>query len=223
VRAKPKTQALQALTDDFRAKRINLYKQILEFEAQLVCYFSTSKVEQTIRDLIKYNSWDGMVEDIKKMGKLSDSDRQIIDAEKMKAGFEKLESGMQDALDELHGISKSIEAEFSTLRRREEGKLIGNSGIIKSLNHIIDRERRDVLGWLSPLDFRTTQIDTLSRKQEGTGQWLFKDPAFKRWLCGAERTLWCSGIRMSFFGLSIYLESQLINCQLERARPSSRT
>jgi hypothetical protein len=187
-KAETKTQALRALTDEFRDKRIKLYSQILEFEAQLVCYFSANKVEQTVRDMIKYDSWDGMVENIQKMGELSSSDRQIIDAERMKAGFEKFDR-----------ISKSIEDGLSGLRRRWEGNVTENSYSIKPLSHIIDRDRRDILGWLSPIDSRTRQIDTLSRRQEGTGQWLFEDPAFKRWLCGAERTLWCCGIRMSYF------------------------
>jgi hypothetical protein len=184
---------------EFRAKRIKLYSQILEFEAQLVCYFSFNKVEQTVRDMIKYDSWDGMVENIQKMGQLSEGDRQIIDAERTKAGFEKLESGMRDALNELSCISKSIENEFSERRHQREGNVPGNSDDIKALSHIIDQKRRDILTWLSPLDFGTVQISTLSRRQEGTGQWLFDDPAFERWLCGEERTLWCYGIRMSSF------------------------
>jgi len=113
--------------DEFRVKRIKLYSQILEFEAQLVCYFSLNKVEQTVRDMIKYDSWDGMVENIQKMGQLSEVDRQIIDAERMKAGFEKLEGGMRDALNELSCISKSIEYEFSERRHQREGNVPGNS------------------------------------------------------------------------------------------------
>lgn len=185
--------------DEFRVKRIKLYSQILEFEAQLVCYFSLNKVEQTVRDMIKYDSWDGMVKNIQQMGQLSEGDRQIIDAERMKAGFEKLESGMRDALKELSCISESIENEFSERRHQREGNFPGNSDNIKALSHIIDQKRRDILTWLSRLDFGTVQINTLSRRQEGTGQWLFGDPAFERWLCGEERTLWCYGIRMSSF------------------------
>lgn len=184
---------------EFRAKRIKLYSQILEFEAQLVCYFSLNKVEQTVRDMIKYDSWDGMVENIQKMGQLSEGDRQIIDAERTKAGFEKLESGMQDALGQLSCVSESIEKEFLERRHQREGNVPGNSDNIKALSHIIDQKRRDILTWLSPLDFGTVQINTLSRRKEGTGQWLFDDPAFERWLCGEERTLWCPGIRMSSF------------------------
>ena len=138
--------------------------------------------------MIKYDSWDGMVQNIQKMGELSSSDRQIIDAERMKAGFEKFDLS-----------SRSIEEGLSELRRRWEGNVTENSDAVKPLSHIIERDRRDILGWLSPINSRTRQIDALSRRQEGTGQWLLEDLAFERWLCGAERTLWCCGIRMSFF------------------------
>jgi hypothetical protein len=122
------------------------------------------------------------------MGKLSRDDSQIIDAERMKAGFEKFDR-----------ISKSFEDGLSELRRRWGGNVTEKSYTIKPLTHIIDRDRRDILGWLSPIDSGTRQMDTLRRRQEGTGQWLFEEPAFERWLCGAESTLWCCGIRMSFF------------------------
>jgi hypothetical protein len=196
-KAETKTQALLALTDAFRDKRINLYSQILEFEAQLVCYFSTNKVGQILRDSIKYDSWNGKVEKIQKIGELSDSDRRIIDAKRMNAGFDKFDS-----------ISKSIGDELLELRHRWEGNITENSYTLKPLSYIIGQDRRDILGWLSGIDSRTRQIDTLSRRQEGTGQWLFEDPAFERWICGADRTLWCVGIRMLF--LSFRLESQLM-------------
>jgi len=61
---------------------------------------------------------------------------------------------------------------------------------------MVDQESREIVAWLSPLDFWAKQDDTLSRKQEGTGQWFFEELAFKRWLDGTDRTLWCPGMRM---------------------------
>jgi len=76
--------------------------------------------------------------------------------------------------------------------------------------HSIDQESQKIVAWLSPLNFWAKQDDTLSRKQEGTGQWLFEHPAFKGWLDGTDRTLWCPGMRMLvhlryavFLGLSL--------------------
>ena len=56
-------------------------------------------------------------------------------------------------------------------------------------------EERDVIKWLSPLDFSSKQNDSLSRRQEGTGQWLLETVEFRSWLDAAGRVLWCPGIR----------------------------
>ena len=60
-----------------------------------------------------------------------------------------------------------------------------------------DQESREIVDWLSPLNFWTKQDDILSKKEEGTGGWIFEDPAFEDWINGTERILWCPGIRMS--------------------------
>ncbi|KAL8878851.1 MAG: hypothetical protein Q9198_003422 [Flavoplaca austrocitrina] len=54
--------------------------------------------------------------------------------------------------------------------------------------------RKEILEWLSPLNFLTTQQDTIARREEGTGQWLLDSSDFNHWLCGADRTLCCPGI-----------------------------
>lgn len=64
-----------------------------------------------------------------------------------------------------------------------------------------EQKIREILSWLSPLNFGTNQQDFLSRRQEGTGEWLLNDNVFKAWLDGANKILWCPGIRM--FPLSI--------------------
>ena len=53
-----KSENLQDLANDFKAKRLKLYSQILEFEAQLVCHFS-SKVK-FVRESAKWDSWNEM-------------------------------------------------------------------------------------------------------------------------------------------------------------------
>ena len=126
---KAKTQASRELTQGFRDMRVKLYSQILEFEARLVCYFSKNKVIQAVRDLIKCDSWDKMVEDINKVDTLTRSDRQIINEEKMNEEFKILESGMQDTLHQLGGISKSIEDNFTMMRRRWEGTAFRTSDL----------------------------------------------------------------------------------------------
>ena len=61
----------------------------------------------------------------------------------------------------------------------------------------LDQESQDIITWLSPLNFYTKQNDFLQRRQDGTGEWLLEDNAFKEWLYGPKRTLWCPGLRMT--------------------------
>jgi hypothetical protein len=51
-----------------------------------------------------------------------------------------------------------------------------------------------MMQWLSLTDFPAQQHDIISRRQEGTGQWLLDSLEFKGWLQGAHQTLFCPGI-----------------------------
>ena len=59
-----------------------------------------------------------------------------------------------------------------------------------------NEETQKVLDWISPLNFWAKQQDTVSRKQDGTCQWLFDDPIFQAWVDGRDRALWCPGLRI---------------------------
>jgi hypothetical protein len=64
-------------------------------------------------------------------------------------------------------------------------------------------ERRNILDWLSPLNFWNSQQDTYSQAEPGTGLWLFKSREFQSWIRGGNvRTLWCPGDRMSLLDSS---------------------
>jgi len=56
------------------------------------------------------------------------------------------------------------------------------------------QQRNAVMEWLSPIDFPALQHDIISRRQRGTGQWFLHSDEFKRWLQGADKTLFCPGI-----------------------------
>jgi Cdc6-like AAA superfamily ATPase len=60
---------------------------------------------------------------------------------------------------------------------------------------LTDQENRfrDQEGQL-PLEFPLQQSDFISRRQEGTGQWLIESDEFKTWLNGTRKTLYCPGI-----------------------------
>ncbi|MCJ1263487.1 hypothetical protein MMC22_003357 [Lobaria immixta] len=51
-----------------------------------------------------------------------------------------------------------------------------------------------IINWLSPLQFPAQQLDTISRRQKGTGRWLIQSDQFNTWLKTTGETLFCSGI-----------------------------
>ncbi|CAI7569589.1 unnamed protein product [Penicillium manginii] len=48
--------------------------------------------------------------------------------------------------------------------------------------------------WLTPTNFFAVQNDVISKRQEGTGEWLLHSAEYKTWSCGKQRTLFCQGI-----------------------------
>ncbi|KAI9832809.1 MAG: hypothetical protein M1819_004029 [Sarea resinae] len=57
-----------------------------------------------------------------------------------------------------------------------------------------DQERLTILDWLTPIDYMPQQNDFISRRQEGTGQWLLDSAEYQEWLKSSKRTLFCPGI-----------------------------
>jgi NACHT domain len=57
-----------------------------------------------------------------------------------------------------------------------------------------DHERHTVLDWLTTIDYAPHQNDFISRRQEGTGQWLLNSDEFQAWLNQNKQTLFCPGM-----------------------------
>jgi len=58
-----------------------------------------------------------------------------------------------------------------------------------------DREYRQViLDWLTKTDYAPRQSEIVSRRQEGSGQWLLNSDIFKNWVSQSKQTLFCPGI-----------------------------
>lgn len=70
-------------------------------------------------------------------------------------------------------------------------------GVTVLQNQFLSQKMRDIVTWLSPLNFWIKQNDVFSTRLEGTGEWLLEHDEFKEWLSGTYRTLWCPGMRMT--------------------------
>ena len=56
------------------------------------------------------------------------------------------------------------------------------------------QEHQDIVEWLTPTDYAPQQSDSISRRHEGTGQWLLNSNEFQEWLTQSKQTLFCPGI-----------------------------
>jgi Cdc6-like AAA superfamily ATPase len=55
-------------------------------------------------------------------------------------------------------------------------------------------QNRDILHWLTPIDYGPLQSGFFSKHKEGTGQWLLNSKKFQTWLSTTKQTLFCPGI-----------------------------
>jgi hypothetical protein len=66
--------------------------------------------------------------------------------------------------------------------------------VVKLVQYQEDQGRRAVLDWITPIDYAPQQNDFITRRQEGTGQWLLDSTEFHAWVETDKQTLFCPGI-----------------------------
>lgn len=57
-----------------------------------------------------------------------------------------------------------------------------------------DQRHREILDWLTPVDYAPQQSDFIHRRQPGTGQWVLDSAEFQAWVEANTQTLFCPGI-----------------------------
>ena len=77
----------------------------------------------------------------------------------------------------LSYVSSAMEEGIDRLNRRQD-----------------DKDRQTIVDWLTSVDYAPQQSDYISRRQEGTGQWLLNSDEFQEWLNQSKQTLFCPGI-----------------------------
>jgi hypothetical protein len=69
------------------------------------------------------------------------------------------------------------------------------NAIVETMGSKLEKdEHREVLEWLTPIDYGPQQSDYIRRRQAGTGQWLLDSDEFQAWLETSGKTLFCPGI-----------------------------
>ncbi|KAH7168136.1 hypothetical protein DER46DRAFT_574995 [Fusarium sp. MPI-SDFR-AT-0072] len=73
-----------------------------------------------------------------------------------------------------------------------------NLNIAEGIGHLqnsqMSAHQKEVLDWISPVDYAPQQSDIFSRREPGTGEWLLESDEYNSWVKGDKQTLFCPGI-----------------------------
>ncbi|KAK1248783.1 hypothetical protein MKX08_007003 [Trichoderma sp. CBMAI-0020] len=96
------------------------------------------------------------------------------------------------------------------------------SGVQLGIDEVIQVQRdqadREILDWLTPIEYGPQHSDFFKRREPGTGQWFLNCDEYKTWLDSKKHTLFCPGIPGS--GKTI-LTATVINDLITRFRNDS--
>jgi hypothetical protein len=104
---------------------------------------------------------------------------------------------MNDLTEKIDVVNAGVVHVGDTQERERQGEVEAETTLLSS-EFSIEKERMQIIDWLSPINFFLRHADISRGRQKDTGGWLLEDSRFKRWESGSERTLWCRGIRALF-------------------------
>lgn len=91
-------------------------------------------------------------------------------------------------------MSKGVDKLVHGQRNQEHVSQAIKANLTFVSDDVANRERRDVMAWISALNFSARQNDHLIRREHGTSEWILHSKEFKSWLSEAGSTIWCRGI-----------------------------
>jgi hypothetical protein len=136
------------------------------------------------------------------------NEQEKVDLEHITSGCRKVLTELKHVLDtnsELKPQQKSFSIRKVLKRlnwkpddiRELRARVDVNIGLLNTFTGRVIREdqhRRDILDWLTPINYASEQDAFFSRRQVGTGQWLLNSDKFKAWVETSKQTLFCRGI-----------------------------
>jgi hypothetical protein len=156
-----------------------LYRQILRFQATSYCYYANNDAFRLGLDVIKWNGWDTLLEEIKKQesafGAVNDIWRDMKYDEECLAA----EKRHQEALRGWEAIGTDVSGLRKAIEDAEE-----------------EKKRTGLLGWLCRVDPSEMYNAASDKRESGTGVWLVRDSEeFKIWKATPRSLLWLHGKR----------------------------
>lgn len=162
-----------ALAWPFQQKEVEKIIYLIERQKQLLVVALTNDNRQLSQDIKKTARESALqlselAQDVKSTSHVVSTIR--TDVSHIKGGIGYIEDG-------VHNIQVNV------------GHILVGEDVQKS-----EREREDILDWLTPLDYISQQNDFIARRQQGTGKQLLESPEFRKWKALKGQTLFCPGI-----------------------------
>lgn len=166
---------------EYKTQLERLYRKILKFQVASYCYYSSTF--QLGRDVVKWNDWDNLLEDIRQAERVfaavSETWRDMQYHEECSAADRRHQEAMLrwDAMgSEVAGLRRAVESAQSETKRAE------------------------LLAWLCDIDPSEGYNAARSMHKEGTGDWLVNESEeFRVWEEEPSSLLWLHGKGMFSF------------------------
>jgi hypothetical protein len=162
---------------EYRDTLKELYIRILKFQAKSVCYYSKNDASRLGRDVVKWDNWDSLLEDIRvqevAFTQVYDIWKDLIAREE----YDKLSRRHTESMDIMKLISDNIVAFQQAVASAQS-----------------DENRTKLIGWLSSAEPSINYNSARDKHQSETGDWLIKDSRdFKNWETSSNSFLWVNG------------------------------
>ncbi|KAN0115502.1 hypothetical protein V8E51_005046 [Hyaloscypha variabilis] len=163
--------------NEYRDTLKELYIRILKFEAKCVVYYSKNQASRLGRDIVKWDSWDSLLQDITVQEgdfvKVYDIWKDLLAQDE----FKKLSVRHTESIDAMKMISENI---------------VGFQQAVVSAQD--DTHREALIKWLSTLDPSINYNSAREKHQPETGKWLTEESAdFKNWESAPNSFIWLNG------------------------------
>jgi hypothetical protein len=162
---------------EYRDTLKELYIRILKFQAKSVCYYSRNDASRLGRDVVKWDNWDSLLEDITvqeiAFTQVYDIWKDLIAREE----YDKLSRRHTESLDIMKLISDNIVSFRLAVASAQS-----------------DENRTKLIKWLSSAEPSINYNSARDKHQSETGDWLIKDSRdFKNWETSSNSFLWVNG------------------------------
>lgn len=147
---------------DFLKAIEELYADIFEYQARLICYLSGSWIRRGVRGTMQLDDWKPMLEKIRSSNDKCNEYRAISSEEKVIHLYANETSSIKQSIDIQNRVVDMLEA--SRAQRQEERR---------------DDKEAELLEALAS-DYKSDK-DSISARVPGTCEWFFEDERFLNW------------------------------------------